>query len=199
MQRRGRNKDEILSALLRTALKLDLEIGHLRWTLSQVARECGVSRPLIYYYLGPSRLKILIEAVKFVGDKVTPMFGEQSEIWNQTDLTGAIRSSRRFLHEVPGALLFYRVHRDDLTELGDMIRKVEKEYAGRLLAKYFPGVDTVAAQAIFALLLGLLSTPDLSEEVIASGLQILTGGGLSSPPAGRDQARRRTPSQEIDQ
>ena len=40
--------------------------GHLKWSLSDISKHSGVTRSLIYYYMGKEKEQILEEAIRFM-------------------------------------------------------------------------------------------------------------------------------------
>jgi len=43
-------KDDTFWKVLNTAIILDFNRGHLRWSMSELSRSSGITRSLIYYY-----------------------------------------------------------------------------------------------------------------------------------------------------
>ncbi len=66
-----RELDEITSKeknfwdILDAAVTLDVQKGHLKWSITDVAKNSGHSRTLVYYYFGKSKENILKEAINF--------------------------------------------------------------------------------------------------------------------------------------
>jgi AcrR family transcriptional regulator len=169
-------KEEIFKAVLSAAMKLDFKYGHLRWTMSQLARESGISRSLIYYYFGTSKLDLLMEAVKLLGDDLAGFSSEKQEAWQRGDVFGAIRLSRRLLDQFPGMIAFYYTHSEDRSELGELIREIEKKHLDQLLHQFFPWADEATVQGIFALLLGVSYAPLVTDAGVKAGVEIVLAG-----------------------
>lgn len=74
-------KDKKFWTILETAIDLDFKKGHLRWTLSELSRAWGMSRPLIYYYFGQSKSKLLEEAVRLVGSEIMGLSEARLKLW----------------------------------------------------------------------------------------------------------------------
>lgn len=124
-------KEETYKAVLSAAMRLEFKFGHLRWSTTQLARESGISRTLIYYYFGASKLDLLKAAVRLLGDDLAGFSPEKQECWKNGDIFGAIRQSRKLLDDFPGMIAFYYQHRADSGELGTLIRQIESEYVVR--------------------------------------------------------------------
>ena len=73
----------------------EIEHGHLKWKVSDLARGAGVSRSLIYYYLGKSKMEIILSAI----DTIWPEFYGLTE-------------SRRLLREREGFMASVLLSKD---------------------------------------------------------------------------------------
>ena len=53
------DKDETYWKILDAVIALEIRRGHQKWTISELSRLSGITRTLIYYYFGKSKLEIL--------------------------------------------------------------------------------------------------------------------------------------------
>ncbi|MGB0454233.1 MAG: TetR/AcrR family transcriptional regulator [Bacteriovoracaceae bacterium] len=59
-------KEEVFFKICNSVLKKEVEKGHLKWTVSDVARDADVTRSLVYYYFGKEKKVIFNEAWKYM-------------------------------------------------------------------------------------------------------------------------------------
>lgn len=158
-------KEEIFWQVMNAAITLDFQKGHQRWTISELSRLSKVSRPLIYYYFGKSRLGILMEAVKLVGEEFLGLSPQRLSMWQNKQLLESVHLSRKLYAENPQIGAFYLINRTKPTEIGLALKKLETEYLTKL-GKFFPQISLDGRRAIHAALFGLVLTPDLTEEAV---------------------------------
>ena len=158
-------KDEVYWKVLDAALHLDFKKGHQKWTMSDLSRSSGVTRSLLYYYFGKSRMDILNEAVRLMGEELFGLSPKKRELWMKGDVAGAICSTREVIEASPHLAAFYFVHRTRLTEFGESIRRLESQYI-RKLQEFFPKLSFEDLNGLFGLFFGLVFAPKLSEPSI---------------------------------
>jgi AcrR family transcriptional regulator len=165
-------KDDTFWAVLNAAIELEFRKGHLRWTMSDLSRASQVTRSLIYYYFGKSKEGILVEAVKLIGEELFGLTLQRIELWQRGELAESVNQSRRLLERSPHLGSFYMVHRGAPTEVGESLRRLENEYREKL-RRFFSEAGEPYQEAIFALLLGLVIAPRLSEEAARKSVQVV--------------------------
>jgi AcrR family transcriptional regulator len=153
-------------------MELDIQKGHLKWTISALARKCQLSRSLIYKYFGSSKDLILEEAVKMLGNLVGGASDHKYRLWKEGKNLESLMEAREVLENIPNLPAFYYLHRTHESSLGKLIRKLEREQYERIKV-FFPGFDDSSYQALHALFFGLAFTPDIDEEAVEKGLRVI--------------------------
>ena len=172
-------KDETFWAVLNTAIQLEFVRGHQRWTMSELSRASKVTRSLIYYYFGKSKESLLLEAVKIVGEELFGLTPGRLELWQKGDIGESVLQSRRLLERSPYIGSFYMVHREAETGIGEALRALEREYKQKL-KRFFGNAPEPHRDALFALLLGLVLTPRLSDEAVRKAVRVV--GNVAERP-----------------
>lgn len=176
MSQREKSKDETFWAVLNSAIELDFRRGHQRWTMSELSRNSKVTRSLIYYYFGNSKEGILLEAVKLIGEEFFGLSASRVELWQKGQIPESVLQSRDLLARSPHMGSFYMVHREAPTQIGESLRQLEKEYKQKL-KRFFTNASEDTIDAGFALFLGLVITPRVSDaavkKAVAGVLQIV--------------------------
>ncbi|HEX4924574.1 MAG TPA: TetR/AcrR family transcriptional regulator [Bdellovibrionales bacterium] len=176
MPARTSQKDDIYWRILNSAVALDMRHGHQKWTMTQLSKQSKVSRTLIYYYFGKSKLGILNEAVTLFGAEFAGETAERLALWKEGRMAETFLKSRELLKMVPALVPFYFINRSQPSELGEAIRKKEKAFRQKLAA-FFPGRGASEIEALFGIFWGLVFAPDLSEAGIRRCVELLTASG----------------------
>lgn len=161
-QKHSRKKLDIDRLLLRV---LELLTSHApeSLTYSIVSRHCGVPRPTLYYYFGPSPRALVEEAIRF-GMKMFVQFNEIGDFtsyrdWKTFEAQRMRRSTRRML-KYPWIVLLYARLRLTGGPYRDSIVAVERQYYQEMARvwHHFHGKAPSEANIRFAsyLKLGLL-------------------------------------------
>lgn len=158
-------KDETFYKVLSAAMELDVKKGHLKWTLSDLARKSGITRSLIYYYFGRSKNNILNEAVKMIGEEFTGNTEERLEMWKQGDLAKSMMLTRKLYETAPFIGPFFMEHRNRDTEIGAALKEVESSFIKKL-KMFFPIANDAQIQALFVAFWGMAFAPVCTEEVV---------------------------------
>lgn len=156
-----KSKDEIYLQIVNAVLKLEVEKGHLRWSLSDLSRVAKVSRTLIYYYFGKSKEEILNVAIDLIG---VELFGLNRDL-RDSDFLQAVKKSRRAFVQHPYIPLFYLKWSGSQTLAGEHLKSLEEKYIASL-KQLFPGTNEEVLWAMFSLFFGLAATPHLEEKSI---------------------------------
>lgn len=165
-------KDENYWKILNSAVRLDVQKGHLRWTVAELARSSGVGRTLIYYYFGKSKEQVIKTALNIIADEVFGLSPERLQLWKDGRIAESIEKSRALLQLAPQLREFYFHWRYTPSETQDHLIRVEKRYLQKLRGAR-PNLSPVAAEACFALLFGLVMHPPASPATIHAAVKIL--------------------------
>ncbi|MGE4133269.1 MAG: TetR/AcrR family transcriptional regulator [Bdellovibrionales bacterium] len=158
--------------MLDAVVRLDVIKGHLRWSISDLARTSGVGRTLIYYYFGKSKGQLIEAAVKMIGDEIFGLSEERENLWKNGQMSESISKSREVLMKAPHLLEFYFHWRHTKSEMQQRLQGFETAYLKKL-RKLKPDLSQEQCQGLFALLFGLVTVPVLTPQALAAGLGIL--------------------------
>ena len=152
-------KEEIFFLVFNEVLKLEIEKGHLKWSLSAISRNTNVTRTLIYYYFGNDREKLLLEAMKFMAKKIWSLdyFDHRKRIIDRLD--GVLELSKKY----PYLFLHYYMNRTNPNEMGQIIRESEKQFLINL-GREFPVLNKNEIFMIYLLELGAISYQSLTRK-----------------------------------
>lgn len=167
-----KTRDQTFWKVLNAALDLDFRKGHLKWTMSELSRKSGITRSLIYYHFGRSKLTLLQEAVRVIGEQVIGVGPERIEQWRNGDWKGALMQTRELMASSSNFLNFYLLHRERPTEIGESLRGLEGEYMKKLKT-LFPQLDQTAHTALYAFLFGVAFAPNVDEAAVDFALSTL--------------------------
>lgn len=115
-----KSKEEVYFAVCNAILKMEVAKGHLCWTLSDVSRESGVTRSLIYYYFGKEKNVVLAEAYKFVISHIFNM-----ERTKTVGIRDRLKAILRDVSNMPFLFVLYYLEKNAGTEFGKMINEAE--------------------------------------------------------------------------
>jgi hypothetical protein len=168
------SKDEVFWKILNSAVELDLRKGHLKWSLSELSRKSGITRSLIYYYLGKSREDILQNAIDIIGHEMFGTSRRKLEMWKSGQALESIIETREWVESHPYILRFYMVHRDAPTEVGKSLRAHEEKLIKKVSQYLVPSkTSTVSAKTVTAMMWGLTLAPGLTRAEVTSGFKAL--------------------------
>lgn len=166
------NKDKIYLKILQAVITLEFKKGHQKWTITNLSRHSGVTRPLIYYYFGKSRIEILRVAIRVIGNQIFGFNEEEAALWKAGKINEAVLLGRHFISQTPEAIAFYYNHRIRSSELAKEILNLEKKYFHNLNT-YFPQTTPGTLKALFAVITGLTITPDIPPESVVHTMNAL--------------------------
>jgi hypothetical protein len=172
-------KDEIFWKVLNAAIELDFAKGHLRWSMSELSRKSKITRSLIYYYFGKSKDSILQEGVKLIGEEFFGLTPARLNLWKNGEIGASVIQTKHLVEKSPFIASFYLVHRQAATGVGDQIRNLEKEYRKKI-KKFFQNTSEPYQEALYGLLMGLVITPQISDEAVYKAIQVI-GQVLEKP------------------
>src|SRR5690348_13711332 len=117
--------NDIFWKILNTAIELDFKKGHMRWSMSELSRESGITRSLIYYYFGKDKLQILLEAVKALSTHVLGLDPRRMAQWKEGRLREAVLEGYQGVQLSPMLPIFYMLHRSKEGQIGEAFRDME--------------------------------------------------------------------------
>lgn len=165
-------RDAAFWKVLNSALELDFRRGHLKWTLSELSRKSGITRSLIYYHFGRSKVAILDEAVRVIGEEVVGLSAERMEMWSRGDWVASVRAARAISTKSPHLCNFYLIHRDRPTEIGKALRDIESSYLKKL-ETIFRGLPPEGIRALFGFFFGMTFGPRVDDAAAEYGVGVL--------------------------
>jgi AcrR family transcriptional regulator len=156
-----KTKDETYWKILNSAISLDITKGHLKWTISELARKTDIQRPLIYYYFGKEKLNILLEACHLFGKIYAGISPDQKDKFANQDYFNGVKFARDTLKTCPNLAPFYFLNRGKDNEISKLIKHYHNEGLNMRL-KDLEGDETLA-KAIFAFQMGMVLFDDLDD------------------------------------
>lgn len=165
-------RDVTFWKVLNAALELDFRRGHVKWTMSELSRKSGITRSLIYYHFGRSKMAILDEAVRVIGEEVVGLGSERMDMWRRGEWAASVRASREMVVKAPHLCNFYLSHRERPTEIGAALREIEMNYLKKL-ELIFLGLPPAGVRALFGLFFGSIFAPLVNDEAIEYSVKVL--------------------------
>lgn len=167
-----KSKDDIFWSIFDAIIKLDITKGHMGWSISDISRSSGVSRPLIYYYFGKSKENMMQTAVDYLGKEYFGLSDERMELWKNRNIFESLSRSRKLWQKSPYSYSFYILRRDLQNPVGQTIRDLEKQYEDKLKI-FYPQASRNMHAAVTAILFGLAISPTLTEEGLKSAVGVI--------------------------
>lgn len=169
-------KDQKYWNILNQAVRLEVTHGHLLWSLSELSRASQVSRPLIYHYFGKSKANIVQEALKLISDEVFGLSAQRLKSWQQGNILESVLKTRSLLEQAPFLREFYMHWRYKPSMTQTHLLQVEKRYKQKLkMLGQMLGQELLPETigAVFAILFGLVMTPEINEKSIGIAVDLL--------------------------
>lgn len=163
-------KDETYWKVLDAAMGLDIRKGHLRWTISDLARSSGITRSLIYYYFSKEKAEILKAAVDMIGREFLGLEEGLETQWSSGDLAKTVVKRRKQMQLSPHIASFYLSNRAKETEVGQQLFDLEQQFVGKL-QKMYPQANEKAVKAFYGLLFGMIFAPVIDEESVVLAVE----------------------------
>jgi AcrR family transcriptional regulator len=158
-------KDEIFWKVLNCALELEFRKGHLKWTMTELSRKSQITRTLIYYYFGRSKMDILRAAVDIIGEEFIGMSQKRVDMWKKGELEEGLLETRQFYDRMPFLCAFHMNYRDRPNEIGEALIKIEKSFK-RKLRQQAPNATPAQINTLFAVYYGIAFSPGIGPEEI---------------------------------
>ena len=131
-------------------IRLDVQKGHLKWTISDVARIARVTRSLIYYYFGRKKEELLMEAARYMLKTIYAI--DQPHDGLDVRIEKTLEATNRN----PYLFIFWHLNRGQATELGQMIAQEERKLIDSLKI-YFPESSELEIFKIYMLEVGAVA------------------------------------------
>lgn len=151
-------KDEIYWQVLNCALELEFKKGHLKWTMTELSRKSKITRSLIYYYFGRSKMDILQAAVSIIGEEFIGVGGKRIELWLSGEFEQSLTQARQMYDKMPYICAFYLNYRTKPNDIGFELAKMDKAFK-RKLKQIAPKATPEQINTIFAVYFGIGYSP----------------------------------------
>ncbi|MCB0377735.1 MAG: TetR/AcrR family transcriptional regulator [Bdellovibrionales bacterium] len=174
------SKDETYWKVLNCAIELEFKKGHLKWTMTDLSRKSKVTRSLIYYYFGRSKMSILEEAVKVIGEEFVGMSEKRLTFWREGAFEESLLEARKLYERMPYLCAFYLNYRQLPNDIGEALLKLEKAFL-RKIANFAPKASKEEVNTIFAVYFGICFSPNVGIKEIkiyAQFIKQIFKGGL---------------------
>ncbi len=166
------NKDEVFKSIFEAIIRLDMQKGHLKWKISEVARASKISRTLIYYYFGNSKENMIATAIDFLGEEYFGLSPERLAMWERGEVLESVLKSRELCQGALYVPFFHMARRHLKGKTGDKLRDLEARYHKKLQS-YYPEANKDDIEALAAVLFGMAAMPNLSNAGVVSALGII--------------------------
>jgi len=144
-------KEEVYYKICNSVLKLEVAKGHLKWTVSDVARDSEITRSLVYYYFGKEKISILEEATRFTLELIFNTEGK-----NKMGVKERIKATLKKINTMPYLFVFYFISKAENGKIAKLIREAESKLLNNL-ANDYPNYSKDEVLKIYLLELGSIS------------------------------------------
>ncbi len=152
-------KDEVYWQVLNCAIELEFKKGHLKWTMTELARKSKITRSLIYYYFGQSKIDILRAAVDIIGKEFTGVDNlKRMELWLKEDFEQSLIEAREIYEKMPHLCSFYLNYREKNNEIGEALQQIEKSFMKKIKVRA-PKATQQQINTLFAVYFGIGYSP----------------------------------------
>jgi AcrR family transcriptional regulator len=165
-------KDETYWKVLNCAVELEIRKGHLKWTMTELSRKSNVTRSLIYYYFGRSKLEIVEAAVSIISEEFAGLSTKRMQMWQEGRLEESLLEARSFHDKAPHLCTYYVSFRDKPNAVGDALKKSEASFRGKL-KKFIPNASKEQINTIFAVYFGMVYAPKVGPKEIKVFIEIM--------------------------
>lgn len=172
MEDKKPNKDETYWKVLNCAVELEMKKGHLKWTMTELSRKSQVTRSLIYYYFGRSKIEIIEAAIQIIGEEFAGLSEKRMKMWKEGKLEESLLEARSFHEKSPHLCAYYINFRDKQNDVGKALLKLEKEYRSKLKA-FAPKASQEQLNVIFAVYFGVVYAPNVGPKEIKIFMDIM--------------------------
>lgn len=148
--------------ILNSVTKLEVNKGHLRWTISDVSKDSGVSRTLIYYYYGKNKETLLEEAMKYMTETIFNL-----SMKPPVEVHERLKIVLKQLAQMPYLLVIFYLNRRKNSEIGKIIRSCENKLF-KVFKTMYPHLTEQQFLMIYLFELGCVLHGDVSDATIDS-------------------------------
>lgn len=167
-------KDDTYWVILNSAIELDFRKGHLKWTISELSRSSKITRTLIYYYFGRSKIEILQAAVNIIGEEFVGVSDHRLKLWMQGEYEKSLLEARQFYSKAPFLCAFYLNNRNKDNAIGSALLDLEKQLMAKI-KKIAPKTSPEQTNTIFAVYFGIAFSPNVGPQEIKIFAQFISG------------------------
>jgi len=168
------SKNQKIFDIALSIFALESQKGHLSWKVTELERHSKVSRTLIYRYYGKSKEEIFENAFKFF---IQEFYGF-SESPGETDgLKSKVKHARLLMQNHHEAILFYQKWRVSNSKFSEFFIEIEQKFQKKL-SKFYPNLSQKEIVLAHAFIHGLVTSPFLSPEEAADGIDRLRSSGI---------------------
>jgi AcrR family transcriptional regulator len=147
----NQSKEEIYFAVCNAILKMEFAKGHLKWTVSDIARESKITRSLVYYYFGKEKKDVLAEAYRFI---ISHFYN--IERVKKTLLKERLAKTLKDVRAMPYLFILLYIEKGRDSDFGRMILRSEKALFEALKVE-FPHLTETHILEIYMLQLGAMT------------------------------------------
>ncbi|MCJ8276335.1 MAG: TetR/AcrR family transcriptional regulator [Bdellovibrionales bacterium] len=165
-------KDETYFKVLNCAVELEIRKGHLKWTMTELSRKSDVTRSLIYYYFGRSKLEIIEAAITIIGEEFAGLSEKRMKLWEEGRLQESLIEARALHDKAPHLCTYYINFRNKENDVGDALRKNEAKFLNKLRT-FMPKASDAQINTIFAVYFGIVSAPNVGQEELVIFMQFM--------------------------
>jgi AcrR family transcriptional regulator len=157
-----RSKDETYFKILNTVLRLDVQKGHLKWTISDLSRHSGITRSLIYYYFGRQKQQIIEEAISFLTENV---FSINKDPKQDLELSARFLRTLAIIKQNPFLYIFFYLRRIQSDENSKQLIQLEENYFKKL-KREFPSLSRDQILLIYIIELGIINFGRVDDDFV---------------------------------
>jgi AcrR family transcriptional regulator len=158
--------------MINVVLALEVSKGHLKWKISELARQCGVSRSLVYYHLGSSKTQIVDFCFSKIADEFYGLSEERMALVRAGKSEECLNLSREMFQANPEFMIFYLKWRVKKSPLQQKMMEIEKRYHAKL-KMIFPKIEPDEILALHALIQGIVSCPFMTPNLFKRSLAMI--------------------------
>lgn len=165
-------KDQTYWSIFDAVARLDIQKGHLNWTISDLSRASKVSRSLIYYYFGQSKETIMQSAVDFLGQEYFGLSEHRMALWQKGQILESILNTREMFCRAPYIAFFYLARRSMNTAVGERLREYESGLRKKIKT-FSPASSEPQIEALAAVFFGLVTCPQTDTAAIKAAIELI--------------------------
>lgn len=167
-----KNDLEVKNQVLQAVMAAEVSKGHLKWKVSDIARQTKVSRPLIYYHFGKTKQEIFNVCLQLVAEDYYGLTPEREKSLVSGSLYDSVLRTWKMYKNNPSLAVFYQKARMSQSDLNDQMVEIESRYQKKL-KKAFPHLSEHQIKAVHAIFHGLVTAPFIDEKSLDSALKMI--------------------------